>query len=196
MVNVAKIQVRNGLGPKEKLTILFLVHGNPQHDLKDKGVINSGCSRRMTENMSYLFDFKELNGGYVAFGGNLKGGKISGKDENQVLLRVPRENNMYNVDLNNTVPSRDLTCLFAKATLDESNLWHRRLGHINFKTMNKLNTDGDAVFGGTKWVFRNEKDERDIVFRNKARLVAQGHTQEEGIDYEEVFAQVAKIEAI
>nr|GEX19846.1 hypothetical protein [Tanacetum cinerariifolium] len=49
---------------------------------------------------------------------------------------------------------------------------------------------------GSKWVFRNNKDERGIVIRNKARLVAQGHTQEEGIDYDEVFAPVAKIEAI
>ncbi|GJX75802.1 putative ribonuclease H-like domain-containing protein [Tanacetum coccineum] len=49
---------------------------------------------------------------------------------------------------------------------------------------------------GTKWVFRNKKDERGIVIRNKARLVAQGHRQEEGIDYEEVFAPVARIEAI
>ncbi|GKE41490.1 ribonuclease H-like domain-containing protein, partial [Tanacetum coccineum] len=59
-------------------------------------------------------------------------------DESQVLLKVPRHDNMYNFDLNNVVPSRGLTCLFAKATIDESNLWHRRLGHINFKTMNKL----------------------------------------------------------
>nr|GEV17126.1 ribonuclease H-like domain-containing protein [Tanacetum cinerariifolium] len=177
--------------PKKNLTILFLVQGNPQHALKDKGVIDSGCSRHMTGNMSYLSDFKELNGGYVAFGGNPKGGKISRKgkiitgkfdfddvyfvkelkfnlfsvsqmcdkknsvlftdtkclvlspnfklpDASQVLLRVPRENNMYNVNLKNIVPSGDLTCLFAKATIDESNLWHRRLGHINFKTMNKL----------------------------------------------------------
>nr|GEU92767.1 putative ribonuclease H-like domain-containing protein [Tanacetum cinerariifolium] len=58
-------------------------------------------------------------------------------NENHVLLRVPRENNMYDVDLKSVVLSGDLTCLFAKATLDESNLWHRRLGHINFKTMNK-----------------------------------------------------------
>ncbi|GKE86589.1 putative ribonuclease H-like domain-containing protein [Tanacetum coccineum] len=49
---------------------------------------------------------------------------------------------------------------------------------------------------GTKWVFRNKKDERGIMIRNKARLVAQGYTQEEGIDYDEVFAHVARIEAL
>nr|GFA17960.1 hypothetical protein [Tanacetum cinerariifolium] len=49
---------------------------------------------------------------------------------------------------------------------------------------------------GSKWVFRNKKDERGIVIRNKAQLVAQGHTQEEGIDYKEVFAPVARIETI
>ncbi|GKA87092.1 putative ribonuclease H-like domain-containing protein [Tanacetum coccineum] len=48
----------------------------------------------------------------------------------------------------------------------------------------------------TKWVLKNKKDERGIVIGNKARLVAQGHRQEEGIDYEEVFAVVARIEAI
>nr|GEW64552.1 hypothetical protein [Tanacetum cinerariifolium] len=72
-VKASVIQVSNGLGPKENLTILFLVHGNPQHDLKDKGVIDSRCSRHMTGNMSYLSDFEELNGGYVAFGGKFDG---------------------------------------------------------------------------------------------------------------------------
>nr|GEY53033.1 uncharacterized mitochondrial protein AtMg00810-like [Tanacetum cinerariifolium] len=174
-----------------KVTIVKATKGNPQHALKDKGVIDSGCSRHMTQNISYISDFEEINRGYVAFGGNPKCGKIIGKgkirtgkldfddvyfvkelkfnlfsvsqmcdkknsvlftdtecivlsfdfklpDENHMLLRVLRENNMYNVDLKIIVPLGDLTCLFGKAALDESNLWHRRLGHINFKTMNKL----------------------------------------------------------
>ncbi|GJV48006.1 hypothetical protein Tco_1438218 [Tanacetum coccineum] len=156
--------------------------GNPQMDLQDQGVIDSGCSRHMTGNMSYLIDYEEIDGGYVAFGGNPKGGKITGKctiktgnldfenvyfvrelkfnlfsvsqicdkknsvlfndtecivlslnfkliDESQVLLRVPRKNNMYSVDLKNIVPKGGLTCLFAKATSDESKLWHRRQVH-------------------------------------------------------------------
>ncbi|GJQ94500.1 retrovirus-related pol polyprotein from transposon TNT 1-94 [Tanacetum coccineum] len=55
--------------------------GNPQMDLQDQGVIDSGCSRHMIGNMSYLTDFEEIDGGYVAFGGNPKGGKIIGKDD-------------------------------------------------------------------------------------------------------------------
>ncbi|GJS11413.1 putative ribonuclease H-like domain-containing protein [Tanacetum coccineum] len=62
---------------------------------------------------------------------------------------------MYSVDLKNVVPSGGLTCLFAKATLDESNLWHRRLGHINFKTMNKL-VRGNLVRGLPSKNFEND----------------------------------------
>nr|GEW42115.1 retrovirus-related Pol polyprotein from transposon TNT 1-94 [Tanacetum cinerariifolium] len=179
--------------------------GNPQHALKDKIVIEIGCLRHMTWNISYLSDFEEINGEYVAFGGNPKGGKIIRKgkfrirkldfddvyfvkrlkfnlfsvlqmcdkknnvlftdtecivlssdfklpDEHHVLLSVPRENNMYNVDLKNIVPSGDLTCLFVKSTLDESNLWHRRPCYINFETMNKL-VKGNLVRGLPSKVF-------------------------------------------
>ena len=49
---------------------------------------------------------------------------------------------------------------------------------------------------GTKWVFRNKLDEHGIVIRNKARLVAKGYNQEEGIDYEETYALVIRLEAI
>nr|GEW63357.1 putative ribonuclease H-like domain-containing protein [Tanacetum cinerariifolium] len=61
----------------------LIIMGNPQHALKDKGVIDSRCSRYMTGNMSYLSDFKELNGRYVAFGGNPKGDSL-GKFEEKV----------------------------------------------------------------------------------------------------------------
>ncbi|GJU87408.1 putative ribonuclease H-like domain-containing protein [Tanacetum coccineum] len=166
--------------------------GKPQHD--DKGFVDSGCSRHMTGNIAYLSDFKQFDGGYVAFGGGAYGGKISGKgtlktdnldfedvyfvnelkfnlfsvsqmcdkknyvlftdteclvlspnfklpDENQILLKIPRKDNMYSFDMKNIVPKESLTCLVAKATLDESMLWHRRLGHINIKNINKLVKD-------------------------------------------------------
>ncbi|GJU07299.1 putative ribonuclease H-like domain-containing protein [Tanacetum coccineum] len=122
--------------------------GNPQIDLQDQGVIDSRCLRHMTGNMSYLTDFEEIDGGYVAFEGNPKGGKITG--------RVPRKNNMYSVDLKNIVPKGGLTCHFAKATSDESKLWHRRLGHINFKIMNKL-VKGNLVRGLPSNLFGNDQ---------------------------------------
>ncbi|GJR03333.1 ribonuclease H-like domain-containing protein [Tanacetum coccineum] len=76
-------------------------------------------------------------------------------DESQVLLKVPRQNNMYSFDLKNVVPLGALTCLIAKATIDESNLWHRRLGHIHFKTMNKL-ARGNLVRGLPSKLFEND----------------------------------------
>ncbi|GJY97815.1 putative ribonuclease H-like domain-containing protein [Tanacetum coccineum] len=141
--------------------------------------------------ISYLTDHEKVDGGFVAFGDNSKGWKITGKgkirtgkldfedvyfvkelkfnlfnvsqicdkknsvlftdttcvvlsldfkltDESHVLLKVPGKDNMYSVDLKNVVPQGGLTCLFAKATPVEFNLWHKRLGHVNFKTMNKL----------------------------------------------------------
>ncbi|GJS22896.1 putative ribonuclease H-like domain-containing protein [Tanacetum coccineum] len=78
----------------------------------------------------------------------------------------------------------DDTGIFGNAYNDEDKVW----------TLVKLPNGKRAI--RTKWVFRNKKDERGIVIRNKARLVAQGYTQEEGIDYDEVFAPVARIEAI
>ncbi|GJR36402.1 proline-rich receptor-like protein kinase PERK9 [Tanacetum coccineum] len=63
-----QIQVSDGLGPQKKLIFLSDVQGNPQMDLQDKGVIDSGCSRHMTGNMYYLTDYEEIDGGYVAFG--------------------------------------------------------------------------------------------------------------------------------
>ncbi|GJV02838.1 putative ribonuclease H-like domain-containing protein [Tanacetum coccineum] len=78
-------------------------------------------------------------------------------DESQVLLKVPRKNNMYSVDMKNIVPKESLTCLVAKATLDESMLWHRRLGHVNFKTINKLVKDN---------LVRASKDETSGILKS------------------------------
>nr|GEZ05552.1 hypothetical protein [Tanacetum cinerariifolium] len=90
--------------------------GKPQND--DKGFINSGCSRHMTENITYLSDFKEFDRGYVAFEGGAHGCRISGKapnfklpDESQILLKIPRKDNMYSFDMKNIVPKESLTCL-------------------------------------------------------------------------------------
>nr|GEW16782.1 retrovirus-related Pol polyprotein from transposon TNT 1-94 [Tanacetum cinerariifolium] len=74
------------LTQSKPVSITVVRPGNPQHVVKDKGVIDSGCSRHMTGNMSYLFDFEELNDGYVTFGGNPKGGKISGKGKIKTFL--------------------------------------------------------------------------------------------------------------
>ncbi|GKD80566.1 putative ribonuclease H-like domain-containing protein, partial [Tanacetum coccineum] len=181
--------------------------GNPQQkEYKEKGVIDSGCSRHMTGNKCYLTEYEDYDGGFVSFGdgkgrisrkGKIKTGtldfdnvyfckelkynlfsvsQICDKknnvlftdteclvlssdfkllDESQVLLRVPRKDNIYSVDLKSVVPTKGLTCLFAKATIDESNLWHRRLGHINFKNINKL-VKGNLVRGLPSKIFEND----------------------------------------
>ncbi|GJS67534.1 ribonuclease H-like domain-containing protein [Tanacetum coccineum] len=76
-------------------------------------------------------------------------------DENQILLKVPRQHNMYSFDMKTPSLIKDYACLIAKVTSDESQLWHRRLGHINFKNLNKL-VKGNLVRGLPSKVFRND----------------------------------------
>ncbi|GJS83773.1 putative ribonuclease H-like domain-containing protein [Tanacetum coccineum] len=99
----------------------------PHRALKNKGIVDSGCSRHMTGNKAYLAEFQDFNGGPVAFGGSR--GYITGKG--------------------------GLACLIAKATNDESNKWHRRLGHVNFKNLNKL-VKGNLVRGLPSKIFQND----------------------------------------
>ncbi|GKA45339.1 putative ribonuclease H-like domain-containing protein [Tanacetum coccineum] len=180
---------------------------DPQKALKNKGIVDSGCSRHMTGNKAYLVEYQDYNGGPVAFGGSkgyisgkgkIKTGKLDFEDvcfvkelqhfnlfsvsqmcekknkvlfidteclmlspdfklpnENQVLLRVPRQNNMYSFNLENIVPTGGLACLIAKATVDESNKWHIRLGHVNFKNLNK-HVKGNLVRGLPSKIFQND----------------------------------------
>nr|GEW27301.1 hypothetical protein [Tanacetum cinerariifolium] len=257
--------------------------GNPQYALKDKGVIDRGCSRHMAGNMSYLSNFEELNGGYVAFGGNPKGGKISGKGKiktgeevNQQYVLFPMWSSGFTNSQNNDedaafdekehdakkpeskvnvspsssaqsgkqddktkkkakgksrvesfIRNRDLSAEFEDHYDNSSNdvnaieadfnnletsitvspipttRTHKDhpvsqiIGDLSLTTQTRSMTrvikdQGQLVPKG----FTKKKDERGIVVRNKARLVAQVHIQEEGIDYEEVFTPVARIEAI
>nr|GEV36924.1 ribonuclease H-like domain-containing protein [Tanacetum cinerariifolium] len=184
-VNTVKVNNVTTAGPKA------VVSAAERNKNNDQGIFDKESSRHMTRKKSYLTYYQDIDGGFVAFGENAKGGKITRKgkirtgkldfkdvyfvkelkfilfsvsqmcdkknsvfftdtecvvlssdfkllDESQILLKVPRNNNMYSFDLKNVVPVGGLTCLFAKSALDESNLWYRRLGRINFKTMNKL----------------------------------------------------------
>ncbi|GJZ22589.1 ribonuclease H-like domain-containing protein [Tanacetum coccineum] len=105
-------------------------------------------------------------------------------DESQVLLRVPRKDNIYSIDLKRVVPTKGLTCLFSKATIDESNLWHRRLGHINFKNMNKL-VKGNLVRGLPSKIFENNHScvACQKGKQHKASCKAKLHGNKRGIQY-------------
>ncbi|GKD99743.1 ribonuclease H-like domain-containing protein [Tanacetum coccineum] len=137
----------------------------------------AGRLKYMSGNKSYLTDYQDYDGGFVAFASSSKGvflryvrknsvlftkteclilsPKFKLPDESQVMLKVPKKNNMYSFNLKNVVSSKGLTCLFAKATNDEYKLWHRRLGYINFKTMNKL-VKANLVRGLPSKIFEND----------------------------------------
>ncbi|GJZ33369.1 retrovirus-related pol polyprotein from transposon TNT 1-94 [Tanacetum coccineum] len=247
----------------------------------EQGVIDSGCSRHMTGNMSYLTDFEEIDGGYVAFGGNPKGGKITGRARTPQQNGVAERKNRTLIEAARTMlaDSKLPTTFWAKAVNTACYVQNRVLvtkphnktpyelfqgrkpslsfmrpfgcpvtilntidhlakfdgkadegffvGYsINSKAFRVQKHDDDAgkdelcwlscvvvlyvffvvaewgvlsqedpkkgihrrerIQAGTKWVFRNKKDERGIMIKSKARLVAQGCTQEEWIDYDEV----------
>nr|GEZ78241.1 hypothetical protein [Tanacetum cinerariifolium] len=315
-----------------QVLVVSAAQGNPQLALQDKGVIDSRCSRYMIGNISYLSDFKELNGGYVAFGGNPKGGKITGKEdaafdgkehdfdvkkpESKVILSPsskfhdcsenssnevttasstvptigqnslnstntfsavgpsntsvsPTYGQTFDIDASHFPDDPDMPRLediiysddedFLGAKVDFNNLESSILvspilttkihkdysvsqiiGDLSSTTQTKSMTRSVKDQGGLSQMFgndfhtcmfacflsqeepkriyqalkdpswikpckksffnsrcrKNKSDKRGIVIRKKARLVAQGHTQEEGIDYKKVFAPVARIEAI
>nr|GEX59024.1 hypothetical protein [Tanacetum cinerariifolium] len=329
-VKAPKIQASYGLGPKETLTFLFLVHGNPQHALKENRVIDSGCSRHITRNMSYLTDFEEINGGYVAFGGNPKGeniidplGKFDGKADEGFLVgysepefevekpesevhvspssssktkkhddktkrereakgkipveftpvpvvgkisanstntfsavgpsntaisptlreslyvdtsQYPDDPNMpaleditYSDDEEDVGAEADFTNMETTITVTPipTTRVHKDhhvtqiIGDLSLATQTRSMTKVVKNQGGLSQInnedfhtcmfacfllqeepkrvpngFLGTKRMKEVVVRNKARLVAQRHTQEEGTDYEEVFDPVARIEAI
>ncbi|GJR95452.1 putative ribonuclease H-like domain-containing protein [Tanacetum coccineum] len=255
-------------------------YADNEHLLKnmvDRGIFDSGCSGHMTGNKDQLEDFEEFNGICYLWRLGPFSLTLMMLDENQILLRNPRHKpQKYIFDMNTVpTPAKGFTCLIAKATSDESKLWHRSttsvntgsepvntgsfddddspmpeleifhnkvqnksgahalLSHIQKQQRNNHKDQQHCLFAcflsqeepkkiaealqddswvqamqeellqfklqqvwvlvdlphgmkviGTKWVYRNKRDERGVVVRNKARLVAQGYTQEED---EEVY---------
>ncbi|GJY79103.1 putative ribonuclease H-like domain-containing protein, partial [Tanacetum coccineum] len=125
--------------------------------------------------------------------------EVSNAFEEHLFDRFSPFKNVFTLSLVSNVTPMDDTGIFGNAYNDEDVSADADLNNLE-TTMNKVWTLVNLPNGKrairTKWVFRNKKDERGIVVRNTARLVAQGYTQEEGIYYDEVFAHVARIEAI
>nr|GEY30754.1 hypothetical protein [Tanacetum cinerariifolium] len=339
-VNTSRPKV-NTARPKAVLNVVQGNQVNPQLELQEKWVIDSGCSRYMTGNMSYLYEYEKIDGRYVAFRGDPKGGKIIGKgsgptwlfdidtlikslnykpivagnqsngsageeekkdaeypknEDNEVLSteeqRVNQEKdaNVNNTNNINTV-SPTANAASTKDTAVDENIVYGCIDDPNMPNLEEIvysdddedvgaeadmtNLDTNIIVSpilttrihkdhrveqiirdihstpqtrrmtknvtnhepkkviqaltdpswieamqdellqfklqkvwtlmdlpngkraiGIKWIYKNKKYERGIVVRNKARLVAQGYTQEEGIDYDEFFHPVARIEAI
>ncbi|GJS39608.1 copia protein [Tanacetum coccineum] len=124
--NTAKVNAVSTVGGKSEN------YNYPHRALKNKGIVDSRCSRHMTGNKAYLDEFQDFNGGPVAFGG------IEGYNHCKGKIKTGKLRFEWIFHLERLVPSRGLACLIAKATTDESNKWHRRLGHVNFKNLNKL----------------------------------------------------------
>ncbi|GJW70452.1 putative ribonuclease H-like domain-containing protein [Tanacetum coccineum] len=151
----------------------------PHRALKNKGIVDSGCSRHMTGNKAYLAEFQDFNGGPVAFGGSkgyiTRKGKIKTRKldfENVCFVKELQHFNLFSVsqmcDKKNKVLFTDSECLVLspefkrislfncqRPHLDESNKWHRRLGHVNFKNLNKL-VKGNLVRGLPSKIFQND----------------------------------------
>nr|GEX42321.1 copia protein [Tanacetum cinerariifolium] len=265
--------------------------GNPQYALQHQRIFDSRCSRHMTRNKSYLTGYQKIDGGFVAFGGNAKGGTKANIDigqagkktvlgpqyvllplltfdfqdlkssENEVAddagkksTEVPRKENeikdpakeeraqrnkfesMFEQEKDangnrmftpvstagSTYDNADLqdTGIFSGSYDDEVEGAVANFNNLELTTVvspiltTRIHKDypKEQIIGDpfstpqtrrmTKtsqehaMVYRNKKYDKGIVVRNKARLVAHSYTQEEGIDYDEVFAHVARIEAI
>nr|GEV68690.1 hypothetical protein [Tanacetum cinerariifolium] len=174
--------VSKALVEQEKPSCAFIntvKHDNPHQTLKGKGIVDSGCSRHMTENKAYLVDYQDFNNGHVAFGDTeclVLSPDFKLPDENQILLRVPRQHNMYSFNLENIVPSVGLACLIAKATIDESTKWHGRCDNgIEFKNMDIIEFCGSK---GIKEEYSNARNpqQNEVAERKNKTLIEAART--------------------
>ncbi|GJU14284.1 putative ribonuclease H-like domain-containing protein [Tanacetum coccineum] len=167
-VNTVEDKAVSAVGGIGKTIVKPSANYGPHKALENKGIVDSGCSRHMTGNKAYLAEYQDYNGDPVAFGGSK--GYITGKGtiktrkldfKDVCFVKELQYFNLFSVSQmcdkknKNIVPSGGLACLIAKATVDESNKWHRRLGHVNFKNLNKL-VKGNLVRGLPSKIFQND----------------------------------------
>nr|GEU53781.1 putative ribonuclease H-like domain-containing protein [Tanacetum cinerariifolium] len=114
------------------------------------------------------------------------------KDSKVVSIEEPRVNQEKDANVNSTNNINTVSLTINATDIEDNDVEE----NIVYKCFDDLKLPNRKRPIGTKWVFKNKKDDKGIVIKNKARLVAQGYTQEDRIDYDEVFAAVAKIEAI
>ncbi|GJT43111.1 ribonuclease H-like domain-containing protein [Tanacetum coccineum] len=162
----------------------LILLGDPSTD-NDIGIVDSGCSRSMTGNKEKLDDFVQKN----SITDETSGGR----------LRIPRERGSRTpFSISELQPEQNVTCLVAKASLDESTRWHRRMAHVNFKTINKLAKEGYTRFktdkpAGTQETNINagtqdhdsdsEVDEQVIVVPSFPSNVLRSSSQAHGLGY-------------
>nr|GEV05391.1 putative ribonuclease H-like domain-containing protein [Tanacetum cinerariifolium] len=131
---------------------------HPFPDAEDEGIFDSGCSRSMTGNKERLDDFQICDKKNSVLFTDTECLVLSKDfkllDESMVVFRVPRKHYLYTINLNNLCPRGNLACLVAHALVDESVKWHRRMGHVNYKNMNRL-VNGNLVRGLPPKLFKN-----------------------------------------
>ncbi|GJR03499.1 retrovirus-related pol polyprotein from transposon TNT 1-94 [Tanacetum coccineum] len=146
----------------------------------DEWIKDSGCSKHMTGNQKLFSTYKAYNGGNVIFGSNLRG-NIIGKVKEEAI-EVSKTRTLGN-------------------DLEDKSLENNKIVNIKESKSHLLENvivpnPKNMTIIGTKSVYRNKLDENGVISRNKARLVAQGYNQQEGIDYDETYAPVARLESI
>nr|GEW21673.1 hypothetical protein [Tanacetum cinerariifolium] len=193
-------------------------------DLKlDEWIKDNGCSKHMTGNRKLFTSYTAYNGGNVIFGSNLHG-NIIGKGKLKKSLNVTfdetppssKTSPLVDDDLDEeeaikVTEKKNLKNDIEDETLEINEIVNVKesrnhpleyvIGNLNQRTLrsqaqNQIPQPRNMTIIGTKWVFRNKFDENGIVSRNKARLVAQGYNQQDGIDYDETYAPVARLESI
>ncbi|GJU11845.1 hypothetical protein Tco_1134241 [Tanacetum coccineum] len=215
-VNTAKVNNVTTAGTK---AVVSLFIGHVEMDVKSlacldletnrKKIFDSGCSRHMTGNKSYLTDYQDIDGGFVAFAGSLKGGGFvddAGKEDDAQLFETlnsaiqSREYDQFSEE-NTMEPKKGLIQALTDPKWIDKALQEESFCNLNFKRFGLLGGSsyfGKRVIGKLSWLYRNQEKMREELESEETRQdsYTMVYTQGRGIDYDVGFCSVARIEAI